>query len=280
MSDTNQLTPERAFAARVSRSAGVQCQRLLGTERGAQAAQRITMSILGAMQSARDPSAIARCSEASIANCIALSAQTGLLPGGPNPTVYLVPQSGDLQWRITHRGIAVLAYRAGFALRVVPVASSDFLRVSLGEVVEHDGTTSEWPSSLEEVAGFAVCVRDRATGQDVARAWVPRKIIEARRRKSRQADKGPWAEWPIEMGMGAAIRYVMSRGMLPIDSPELSAALAPEVEEPQRHREQAPAAQVEPPQAPAALLEDGPPTHELAPEAVRERETVPARSEP
>jgi len=232
MSNAIRRTPDQAFAARVSRMARQQCERLLGTQEGQQAAQRITMSILGAMQSARDPSAFHTCTDLSLANCIALSAQTRLMPGGPNPTVYLVPQSArrgeppELQWRITHRGIAVLAYRAGFGIRAVPVQNDEFLRISLGEVVEHVGSAADWPRSLDEIQGIAVVVRDLDRSADVVRAWVPRQVIEARRAKSRMSDRGPWRDWPVEMAQGAAIRYLMSRGQIPLDSPELSVALA------------------------------------------------------
>ena len=224
-----QMTPDQTFGVRVSRIAKQQCERLLGTERGQQAAQRITMAVLGAMQSARNPRSFYETTDLSLANCIALSAQTGLLPGGPMPSVYLVPQAPrkgeppELQWRITHRGISVLAYRSGFAIRAVPVESEDFLRVSLGEVIEHTGSADRWPETFEDLQGVAVVVRDLARGVDVIRAWVPRVVIERRRQVAR--DDSVWAIWSIEMAMKTAIKYVMARGSIPIDSPELTAAL-------------------------------------------------------
>lgn len=224
------MTPDQRFAQRVDAMAKRQCARLLGTERGQQAAQRITMAILGAMQTARSPQAFHDATDLSLADCIALSAQTGLLPGGPNPSVYLVPQAARrgeppaLQWRITHRGLCVLAYRAGFALRAVPVHVDDHLTVSLGEVLDHTAAAESWPESLAELRGVAVIVRDLARGQDVIRAWVPAVVIDRRRRTSR--DGSVWEAWPIEMAQKTAIKYAFARGSVPIDSPELSEALA------------------------------------------------------
>lgn len=229
-------TPEQQFGARVAKIAKQQCERLLGTEAGAQAAQRITMAILATMQNARDPKYVQQCTDLSIATCIALSAQTRLLPGGPFPPVYLVPQAArkgeapSLQWRLNHRGIGILAYRAGFVIRAVPVRNADFLRVSLGEVVDHrEVEDGEWPTTLDDIKGVAVVVRDLARNADVARAFVPRAVIERRRAKARDLDI--WTTWPIEMAQGAAIRYLLARGSVPIDSAELAVALATEHEQ-------------------------------------------------
>jgi hypothetical protein len=144
--------------------------------------------------------------------------------------VYLVPQAARrgeppaLQWRITHRGLCVLAYRAGFALRAVPVHVDDHLDVSLGEVQSHSAAAESWPESLAELRGVAVVVRDIARGQDVIRAWVPAVVIDRRRRVSR--DGSVWEAWPIEMAQKTAIKYAFARGAVPVDSPELSEALA------------------------------------------------------
>ncbi|MDI7267583.1 MAG: recombinase RecT [Myxococcota bacterium] len=282
------ITPDQAFGVRVRRMAVAQCEKLLGTAQGQQAAQRITMAILGAMQAARDPSAFHACTDLSLANCISLSAQTGLLPGGAYPPVYLVPQAArsgeppELQWRINHRGISILAYRSGFALRSVPVQNDEFLRVSLGEVVEHVGSTSaDWPRKLEDLAGVAVVVRDLERGTDVIRAFVPRAVVEARRAKART--RAVWDAWPVEMAQGAAIRYLIARGGIPIDSPELSAALGADEREDERPVVETTAMPARVTGGRAALglpaSSDVPtPDFRAEAEALRNRETVPAAS--
>ena len=147
--------------------------------------------------------------------------------------MYLVPQAPrkgappELQWRITTRGIAILAARNGFGVRAVPVGADDFLQVSLGEVVEHNGDPGYWPTDLSEIAGVAVVVRDLEHGHDVIRAWVPLDVIMRRRDMARTA--GMWREWPIEMAQKTAIKYAMARGIIPLDSPELATALTEEV---------------------------------------------------
>ena len=280
-----QPTPDQLFGARLSRMAKQQCAKLIRGKAGEQAAQRITMAVLGAMQAARDPSAFHHCTDLSLANCIALSAQTGLLPGGPSPSVYLVPQSArrgeppELQWRITHRGISVLAYRSGFALRAVPVAAADFLSVSLGEVVEHAPDGTSWPSTLEELQGIAVCVKDLDRGRDVIRAWVAMPVIAARRALARSSNI--WQKWPIEMAQKTAIKYCLARGVLPLDSAELSVALTedrPDVIEADARTiiPEIGAVSSSTPHAAPALPDNGPPVDELAGAAPRERVPVDA----
>lgn len=226
------MTDEQVFGLRIARMARQQCERLLGTEAGQQASQRITMGLLGAMHAARDPKAFFRCTDVSIASAIALSAQTGLLPGGPYPPVYLVPQAprkGEqpaLQWRLNHRGISMLAYRAGFAIRSIPIPTGDICRVMLGEIVEHVESDDEPPTTLADLKGVAVVVRDLERGRDIARCFVSRATIERRRALSRDLEYGPWKTWPVEMAQGVAIRYLLARGSIPMDSAELSVALA------------------------------------------------------
>lgn len=224
-----QVAPDKQFGAKVKELAIKQCQQMFGTEEGQQAAQRITMSIMGAMQASRDPSSFYTVTDMSLYNCIAVSAQTKLLPGGPNPAVYLVPQSprrgepAELQWRITHRGLAILSHRAGFALRAAAVHVDDELACSMGEVTNHVADPDRYPSTLKELRGVIVVVRDIAHRDDIIRSWVPCSVIMARQAVSR--DDSVWGKWPIEMAMKTAIKYVFARGALPLDSAEMSHAM-------------------------------------------------------
>ena len=162
----------------------------------------------------------------SLAQAIATSIETDLFPGGPHPPCYLIPQDGRINWRITHRGVAILAAREGLLLKPVPVHVDDHLVVQLGEVIDHK--QNDDAMSLDELAGVCVVVRDMQTGADVARHWVSRKRIEARADKSDSRKKGfgPWKEWDIEMAQKTAILYLAARGAIPMDSPAWREAVA------------------------------------------------------
>lgn len=222
-------TPEQEFAARVHRTAMRQLASILSTEDGKKAAHAITMAMLSAMRTARNPSAFLEVTEASIADCVATSYETGLHPGGPNPVVYLVPQAPrkgaqpELQWRITHRGLSILAARAGYGVLAVPVSSRDHVEVAFGEVVAHRADPAAWPSGLDEIVGCILVVRRISDGVTISRAWMPRQAITQRKQMSR--DGGTWSSWPIEMAQKTVIKWGFSRGYVPLDSPELRAAM-------------------------------------------------------
>jgi len=226
MSKPMQRTPEQEFGARVHRTAVRQMQELLGTDAGKRAAQSITMAFVDSMRTAKKPDEWLNLSEGSIASCVATSASTELYPGGPNPTVYLVPQSGDLQWRITHRGLAVLASRAGFGLFPVPVSYEDDLEVAYGEVSRHSADPDAYPAGQDELRGVILVVRRLVDGVIITRAWVPQALIEQHRAISRMKNTGPWRDHYVAMAQKTAILWGAARGLIPVDSPELRAALA------------------------------------------------------
>jgi recombinational DNA repair protein RecT len=224
-----QLTAAQEFARRVQATALKQLQAILGTEDGKKAAHSITMAMLSAMRTSRDPSAFLEVTEASIADCVATSYETGLHPGGPNPVVYLVPQAPrkgaqpELQWRITHRGLAILAARAGYGVLAVPVSTNDLIEVEFGEVTRHRADPAAWPNSLDEILGCILVVRRISDGVTIARAWMPVQAIIKRKAKGRGGDV--WAEWPIEQAQKTVIKWAFARGYVPLDSPEMRAAM-------------------------------------------------------
>lgn len=226
---TPQLSVAQQFYQRVSRMAtGILAQKL-GTEAGKKAAHSVAMAMVSAIRTARDPSAFLNATDASVADVINTVYETGLHPGGPNPTVYLVPQAPrqgappELQFRITHRGLTLLGARAGIMVVTVPVGVADEVDVAFGEVVAHKPDPSTWPASLDDLAGVIVVVRRVQDGVTLGRFWTPRALIERRRKKSR--DDSVWREWPVEMAQKTAIKWAFARGMVPLDSPEMRAAL-------------------------------------------------------
>ncbi|HEX4935838.1 MAG TPA: recombinase RecT, partial [Gemmatimonadaceae bacterium] len=146
-----------------------------------------------------------------------------------NPTVYLVPQAPrkgappELQWRITHRGLSILAQRAGFGILAVPVGRQDHVRVSFGEAIEHDAAPDSWPESLDDLQGCILVVRRLSDGVIIARPWLPLAAIRQRAAKGRGGDV--WAEWGVEQAQKTVIKWGFARGYVPIDSLELRAAL-------------------------------------------------------
>jgi len=168
-----------------------------------------------------------RCAPASIVAAIEWCARHGLYPGGSPPTVYLIPQAGELQARITHIGYATLAARAGIRLRTVAVHKADELHLDCGLVVTHGQDPDTEPASLEDLRGVIVCYA--SPGQPETRLWVGMAAIRAARSASRSRG-GPWETHPVQMARAAAIRAAFRRGdiiaeglQLPEDPDEVAA---------------------------------------------------------
>lgn len=168
-----------------------------------------------------------RCAPASYVAAIEWCARHELYPGGSPPTVYLIPQAGELQARITHIGYATLAARVGLRLRTVPVGKADHIEVDMGLVVAHRADIDDEPLSLDDLRGVAVCYA--APGQPETRLWVGMAAIRAARSASRSRG-GPWETHPVQMARAAAIRAAFRRGdiiaeglQLPEDPDEVAA---------------------------------------------------------
>jgi hypothetical protein len=220
---------DRVFAGRVNLTAKRQLETMLGTAEGAKASQRIVMAMVASMQAARDPRAFLEVTDSSVAECVSLSHETGLLPGGPNSPVYLVPQaarSGEqpaLQWRINHRGLARIALEAGYRLNPVPVGLHDEIEIAFGEVAVHRAAPDYWPKSLEDLLGVClVCERidDRAV---LCRAWMPISAILERRAVAR--DQSVWKAWPIEQAQKTAVKWAFARGIIAFSSRKMDLAI-------------------------------------------------------
>jgi len=212
----------RGFRTNVEGLARNMLAEILGSKEGRQAAAQVGLAFGAAVRSAKDPSALYKCSPESVGSAVAMSALTQLMPGGPAPAVWLVPKGGELQWWLSHRGIATLCLRAGYQVLPVPVHINDHFVVSFGEVEEHE--PNDWPESLGELAGVYVTVRKLSDGLVLCRPWVPQGAIMRRRKGA-----GPvWNAWPIEMAQKTAIRWCLSRGLLPIQGMEINLALGAE----------------------------------------------------
>lgn len=231
---STQASPVDEFAAWIRRVTARQLKSTLSTEAGREAARRLHGAFVTACRQARKPADFLAVSEASVASAIAASASTGLYPGGATPAVYLVPQRArkgerpELQWRITHRGLCILASRAGFGIVAVPVGRDDVLEVSFGEVITHRADPAAWPQTIDELVGVIVCVKRLSDGRAIGRFWTPAGLIDQRRATAR--NDSVWKAWPIEMAVKTAIKFHNARGSIPMESAELRTALEADAE--------------------------------------------------
>jgi phage RecT family recombinase len=240
---STQPSKRAEFSATVTRLANSFLADLVGPEQLQQAAGRLALALRQA--SAANPR-IAECDPGSIAECIAKSALTDLMPGGVKPLVYLIPRKGRLEWQVSARGLAALAERSGWRSIVArPVHTADVYEVQMGtdeSIIHHP--SGEWPERLDDCKAFYV-VGIHATGMRVV-VPVPMGVI-TRRRKASQSDN-VWSQWPIEMAQKTAVAWAISRGYFGgLESTSGFEALS--VAESQPYREAQPARPAERPAA-------------------------------
>mgnify|MGYP004448952377 CR=1 FL=1 len=217
MVTTNQIHPAHKFRNVVELKASDFLQSMVGTENGAKAAGMVALAF---RQAAQANDRLYSCEPASVAQAVALSAITGLMPGGPLPDVYLLPRGNQLQWQVSHRGFAKLAGRNGVRLRTKAVFDSDTFSVQEGtdpklvHVPDLDAEQS-WDSliAVYVVAHYPDGQKDFVV--------IRKADIEKRRANSdawkRNAKRSPWGTWPIEMALKTGIRYAIARGIVPLD---------------------------------------------------------------
>lgn len=188
---------------------------------------RVALAVRSARARAKNGSDWDRCSPESVAAAIEYCARHGLHPGSSPPTVFLIPQAGELQARPTHIGYATLAARAGLRLRTVAVHKADELHLDCGLVTAHGQDPDTEPATLDDLRGVIVCYA--APGQPETRLWVGMSAIRTARSASRSRG-GPWETHPVQMARAAAIRAAFRRGdiiaeglQLPEDPDEVAA---------------------------------------------------------
>lgn len=232
MSDSSLAHINPAFSAGIRADAMAILRGVLAGPDAERASQRIALTL--EVLAKRSPT-IMDCTPASVAEAVAMSVLTGLMPGGAMPTCYVLPRKSrtggqELNWQLGFRGMVQLCQRAGFSVAAYPVYP--------GRVPEFDAAgrlvipTVRLPPverKLSNLIGVIVKVRRIADGAEFADAFVEADIIEARRAVSDAYQRGakpgaadwerksPWFQWEEEMALKTAIRYVISRGMVPVD---------------------------------------------------------------
>lgn len=212
------IQQRQKFAQTVSAMADKELVNLFGSAQGKAAAARVALAFRSAAATAKDPEAFWGCSVDSVAQALATSAFTGIMPGGPFPGCYLIPKKVNgvqtLNWWITHRGIKTLARRAGQGIETLPYFEGDEVVIVRGrdwrvEVIEGPAPDRD---DAQALLGIVYWVSDINTGALLACRKMTRAQIGKRWAKSAQRDSGPWAEWGIEMAEKTAIKFAAGRG--------------------------------------------------------------------
>ena len=223
----------------------------VGEERAKEAVGRIATALAASAASARNPQDFYDCTPASIAKVTAISALTGIMVStGQAALAYAIPRRArkgeqpQLQYQLSHRGIAALAHRAGMALIAYPISTRDTVGVdeATGEVMVFNRDFDNPPQTEEELRGVMVLTRSIATGAVIARGFVAKSIINARRAESDSfihaenkgeawaKEQSTWHKWYVEMAIKTAMHYAVGRGWCVIDDTEAVRALSIDAE--------------------------------------------------
>lgn len=227
----------------VGQMAGKLLEQWVGEARAKEAAGRLMAALAASAQAAKKPHDFYSCSPASVAQVVAISALTGIMPGtGATALAYAIPRkvkgSMTLGYQLSHRGIAALARRGGSSVIAIPVGQGDTLKFEWGEVAGLDPDPDNPPTTWDDLRGVVVVVKDAKTGTVLHRGWVARKVIETRREESdsfkfavrRNEDwafkASTWHKWPVEMAMKTALHYAIARAWVVVDDTEAVRALS------------------------------------------------------
>lgn len=224
-----------AFRQQATTIAGTLLKGWVGEDRAREATGRMNAALTAVTMAARDPSDFYKCTPASVANAIAIAALCGIMPGGNASTslAYVVPrrprkdEAPQLQYSLSHRGLNAVARRCGQTMVAIPIGHKDDIDVNdAGEAVIISRNLDAPPQTYADLRGVVVLVKEIATGNVTCRGWVPKSLIEPRRKMSAAGDAGPWGKWPIEMAMKTAMKYAVSRGWCVIDDIESMRAIS------------------------------------------------------
>jgi recombinational DNA repair protein RecT len=225
------MTPQAQFAARVNSYALDFLAAIAPPDKVQQAAGRIGLALRKA--AIKQPK-LYSCDAKSVANAIAMSALTGIYPGGAKPLVDLIPRGNNLEWQISARGLQALAQRVGgWIITATPVHVEDVYEVTLGteQHIKHIPCGKGATTWLNLAAVYVV-----GTHKDWPRVIVPVPLDIIRQRST---STEAWTKWPVPMAQKTAVIYTISRGHFGAleAEPEFSAI----ADYQDTHRESAPA---------------------------------------
>lgn len=233
------------FRERTSGHAVSMLSQWVGEARAKEAAGRIATAISASAAASKNPDEFYSCTPASVAKVIAISALTGIMVStGQGALAYAIPrrprkgEDPQLQYQLSHRGIAALAKRAGLSLVAYPISIRDEIDTDeAGEVLVRHRDIDNPPMDEDDLRGVMVLTRSIETGIVLSRGWVAKSIINERRAASDSfcyAEKpgndwakqsSPWHKWYVEMAIKTALHYAIGRGWCVIDDTEAVRAL-------------------------------------------------------
>ena len=182
-----------------------------------------------ALSALPEDSDIYACVPDSVVGCMAMSAMTGLFPGGHNPDVWLIPRrskkhSGKkvLNWQISYRGHIRLCRRTpGWDVQAVPIYTDDVFSRSRsstgGAEYRHEpiyDSLGNPDADWKALRGCLVLVRS-----PLGEKWDFLSKGEIAKRRAKAKDQSIWREWPVERAMGTACAWAGQREMWPTDDP-------------------------------------------------------------
>lgn len=219
----------------------------LGTDRAKEAAGRLSVALSTARASSKNPSDFDSCTPESVGRVIALCSLTNIMPGtGAGALAYVIPRKvGNVQqlnYQLSHRGINALANRAGMHMIAIPVGYDDEIRVDPdGSCVILSQDFDNPPTSIEDLRGVVLVVKNLTTGQVIHSGFVAKKLILERREtsdgwkyaerpgKEYAKETDPWHRWPVEQAQKTAMHYAVGRGWCVIDDTEANLAISADV---------------------------------------------------
>lgn len=161
-----------------------------------------------------------KCSDQSIAYAIALSAMSGLYPGGPRPDVWLIPRFNsknkclECNWQISSRGYQRMAADAHYRTRAYVVHEHDLFKVVQGSspAILHE-PAMDVAGTWATIQCAYITVIDTEGRMEFA---ILRKDQLKKRRAKAQRDN-VWAEWPEEQTLKTMHAYAGAREMWPTE---------------------------------------------------------------
>lgn len=248
--EAKQLSAPQEFRQRSTQIAGVLLRDWVGEERAREATGRIATALSASAAAAKNPQDFYDCTPQSIAKVIAISALTGIMVStGQAALAYAIPrrprkgEPPQLQYQLSHRGVAALAKRANLVLIAVPISIRDRVEVDdNSEVIVTERDFDNPPLSEEDLRGVLILVKSAATGICLAKGFVAKSVINVRRQQSDSyrfaedpknawaRDSSPWHKWYVEQSMKTAMHYSINRGWCVIDDTEAVRALQADAE--------------------------------------------------
>jgi len=162
------------------------------------------------------------CSPTSLLQCVLVSAELGLEPGGALGHMYLVPFKGVATPIIGYRGLLELAHRSGdvSSIRAVVVRERDKFRLTEGieTIIDHEPYLDGNAGPLK----YVYCVIKLKDG-GVHVELMNRAQVDAIRARSRAANNGPWVTDYDEMAKKTVARRALK--WVPMSSERFEAAI-------------------------------------------------------